>query len=469
MPGIKGKPYMRFKGYLVILNSILLLALVSGTVWAEQKCGGNDIANGPFIYTALLTTEATFNGTGGQQVITGFNVTAPSVDPKHDTDLPNIFAGEGNPAPCSGTADAAISALEVYKVGDANGDPIVSVELDPSSGLGLQIASAFLLAPSSHTFDLAENDSMTVTVAVSVNNPNVGDSDYGDYEVKLAAKAPGFGIGVGNGLHFFLRLRASTATDITPPVVSVTKPTGDEILGVIPVEVQAYDPDTLPIATGLASISATVSSAGGTVTNLPIPLTLDSSLPVGPGITVTGTGAFTPWGGSGIPGTDNTANYFSSVFRSGIGSYIIHAQAIDGAGNIGYGSKSFKVKYDVSFTREFSTNPCQTGGNGSCTGQFKFTVKRSSITSDGSFIYDHTVVVKLVRTSDDAVMATHSYGTGSILSGVQIEATPVYQTHFKRGDLTGPPAVPSSYRAEVYFLDVDNNQVLQATSDPLTF
>ena len=211
------------------------------------------------------------------------------MNPSQGSDLPDVFPGQGNPAPCSGTADATIRALEVSKVGDANGDPIEPVELDPSSGLGLQITNAFLLSPDSHTFNLADNDSMTVTVAVGVNNPNVGENDYGDYEVKLAAKAPEFGIGVGNGLNFFLRLRALTATDTTPPVVSVTKPTGDEILGVIPIEVQAYDPDTLPIATGLASMSATVSSAGGTVSNLPILLTLDSSLAVGPGITVTGT------------------------------------------------------------------------------------------------------------------------------------------------------------------------------------
>ena len=112
------------------------------------------------------------------------------------------------------------------------------------------------------------------------------------------------------------------------------------------------------------------------------------------------------------------------------------------------------MKYDVAFTKESSTNPCQTDGNPLCTGQFKFTVKRSSITSNGAFMYDHTVVVKLVRTSDNAVMATHSYGTGSIHSEVQIDTTPVYQTNFRRGDLAGPPTSPGTYRAEVYFLDV---------------
>ncbi len=463
---------MKFKRYLVMLSSILLLALASGSVWAEQKCGGSDIANGPFTYTALGLTEATFNGSGGPLVITGFTVTAPSVDPNHGSDLPDVFPGEGNFAPCSGIADASISALEVYRVGDENGDPIEPLKLDPSFGLGLQIRSAFLLSPDSHTFNLPDNDSMTVTVAVGVENPNVGDSDYGDYEVKLAAKAPGYGIGVGNGLHFVLKLRALSATDTTPPVVSVTKPTGDEILGVIPVEVQAYDPDTLPIATGLASLSATVSSAGGAVSNLPIILTLAPPLPVGAGITATGTGAFTPMGGSGISGTDNTANYFTSGSRSGIGSYTINAEATDGAGNIGYGSKSFKLNYSVSFSKQNAQPQCDTNvkpSGANCTAMLEFSVNRSNVTSDGAFMYDRTVVVKLVRTSDNAVMATHSYGTGSILSNVQIGETPVYQTHFKRGDLSGPPTGPGTYRAEVYFLDVDSNQILQAVSNIVTF
>jgi hypothetical protein len=353
-------------------------------------------------------------------------------------------------------------------VGDAGGNPITPMELDVTYGLGQAIAGAFSLSPASHIFDLTNPSSMTVIVSVTVNNPNLPASAYGDYNVKLAAQAPGFGIGVGDGPHFLLSLRASTATDTTPPVVTVTKPAGDEILGVIPVEVQAYDPDTPPVATGLASMGATVSSAGGAVSNLSIPLTLDQPLPVGAGVTVTGTGSFTPTGGApgAGPGTTDAAAFTGSA-RSGIGSYTINAQAMDGASNVGYGSKSFKVNYNVSFSDQSAPSPCatKTGNSGqNCTAMFQFSVNRSNVTSDGAFMYDHTVVVKLVRTSDNVVMATHSYGTGSILSNVQIDPKPVYQTHFKRGDLTGSPAAAGTYRAEVYFQDVDNNQVLQATS-----
>jgi hypothetical protein len=457
---------MRFKKFVVLFSSIVLLALASVTALGDsQKCGGADIANGPFTYTALSARQATFNGIGGSAVSTSFSVTAPSVDAKQQTDAPDLFPGEGA-NPCTATANATIGVLEIQQVGDAAGNPITPVDLDRSVGLGLQIAGAFSLTPNSHTFSVGE----TITVALVISNPGLGEGAYGDYDVKLAAQAPAFGIGVGDGPHFLLSLRGLTATDTTPPVVTVTKPTGDEILGVIPVEVQAYDPDTPPVATGLASMSATVSSAGGTVSGLAVPLTLDQSLPVAAGVTVTGTGTFTPTGGApgAGPGTTDAAAFTGSS-RSGIGSYTINAQAVDGAGNIGYGSKSFKVNYQVSFTKQDSTNPCQSGGNSSCTGQFKFTVNRSSITSDSAFMYDHTVEIDLVRVSDSKVVATHVYGTGpgGVLSWVQIDTTPIYQTNFRRGDIGA--SGPIGYVAKVYFYDVDNNRVLHATSNSVTF
>jgi len=448
----------------MFIGAVLMLSSANTGALAAGKCDGADIANGPFVYTVLGVTQATFNGSGGTPVATNFSITAPSVDPKQQSELPDLFPGEGQ-LPCTATAFATISALEIQKVGDANGSPIDPIEIDPSSTLGLSIAGAFALTPNSKQFGIGE----TANIAVEVSNPNVSAADYGDYDIKLAAQAPGYGIGVGSGLQFSLSLRASTATDTTPPVVTVIKPASDEILGVIPVEIQAYDPVTLP-ASGLAAMSATVSSAGGAVSNLSIPLSLNQTLLATAGVIVTGTGSFTPTGGAAGPGVGTTdALAFTSSSRSGIGSYTINAQAQDGAGNTGYGSKSFKVNYSVTFTKEFSTNPCQDGGNGQCTGQFKFNVNRSNSTSDGAFMYDHTVEVMLVRTSDSVVVKTHNFGTGDPKDFVKIDTTPFYQTNFKRGELDGPPSGPATYRAEVYFLDVDNNLVLQGKSKDVTF
>ncbi|MRR06140.1 MAG: hypothetical protein EG828_04225 [Deltaproteobacteria bacterium] len=454
---------MKCKRALIFLSAVLLLATASNNALATGKCDGADIANGPFVYTSLSLNQATFNGPGGAQVSTNFSVTAPSVDTKQQTALPDLFPGEGQQT-CTATAFATISALEIQKVGDAEGNPILPIAIDSSSILGQLIAGAFSFTPSSQTFAIGE----TANIAVDISNPNVSPEDYGDYDIKLAAKAPGYGIGVGDGPHILLSLRASTATDTTPPTVNITKPSGDEILGVIPIEIKAVDPDTPPVATGLNSIIATVSSAGGAVSNLSIPLTLDLPLPVAAGIMVTGTGCFTPIGGTGPAGTTNDLAFTSSS-RSGIGSYTINAQATDGAGNTGYGSNTFAVKYDVTFSQQSAPPACttKTGTPGSnCTAMFQFSANRSNITSDGAFMYDHTVVVKLVR-DDGMVMAAHSYGTGSILSQVQID--PDYKTHFKRGDLAGSPTAAGTYKAYVYFLNVDGSEILQATSNNVIF
>ncbi len=449
--------------FVPILIPALLATMVTGTAWGQssQKCDGADIATGPFTYAALGATSATFNGIGGSPVSTSFSVVAPSPSP--DTSLPNMFPGQGQ-NPCTGQADASILALEVTKVGDATGNPIdPTVQLDVKSGLGAQIAAAFMLNPATYTFAPGG----AVTISVMVSNPGVDSSNYGDYAVKLAAQAPGAGIGVGSGIQFTLSLRASSVTDTTPPTVTVTKPTADQILGVVDVEVTATDPvGSQSEGTGVVSMSATISSAGSHVLNQPISLSFSPSLPVVAGVTVTGTGSFTPMGGTGAAGTTDL-EAFSSSAPSGIGSYTINAQATDGANNTGYGSKSFNVNYNVGFTKAFSTNPCQTGGNSNCQGQFQFTVNRSSTTSDGAFMYDHTVVVKLKRVSDSAYVASHVYGTGAVNAYVQIDTTPSYLTNFKRGDIGA--SGPFAYVAEVYFLNVDGTQMLQATSSSVTF
>ena len=427
-----------------------------------QKCGGSDIATGPFAYSNPGTGSGTFTGTVAVTVTTGFTVAAPAPSPDLPL-VPNVFAGQGQNA-CLGEALADIGAIEIDKIADAEGQMLESpLSLDIHSGLGQQLSAAFTTAPSSHVF--TPGDSIVVTVTVS--NPNVSPADYGDYQVKLAAKAPGAGIGVGPGLLFTLSLRLATAVDTTPPVVSVTKPAGDEILGVVGIEVQAYDPDG-PAASGLASMSASISSSGGTVSNVTIPLTPDTTLPVAPGVTVTATGTYTPAGGSPSDTAGTTeALGFTASSRSGIGTYVLDATAADVAGNSGMASRTFNVNYQIAFTKASSTNPCQSGGTASCTGQFAWTVNRSSITSDGAPMWDKTIVAKLRRVSDDLVVATHTFGTGDIKEWVQIGDEVVYKTNFRRGDFGG--SGPAGYRVDLYFLNVDGVMMLQGTSNTLTF
>jgi hypothetical protein len=444
---------------------VAVLATAAGVMVSAQKapekCGGADIATGPFAYTGYITGTATFNGSNAGTVATGFTVTAPTPAPD-SPGVANVFAGQGQNA-CLGEALTSIGVIEIEKVGDAEGQSLETpVQLDRDSGLGQQIAAAFAFSPDSYLFTPAD----AVAIAVIVSNPAVSAGDYGDYLVKMGAHAPGAGVGVGAGPLFTLSLRPATATDTTPPVVSVSKPSGDETLGVVGVEIQAFDP-VGPAATGLASISATIRSSGGAINNLPIAMSLSAPLPVPAGTTVTATGSFSPAGGSPSDQSGTSqALAFTALSRSGIGTYTIDASAVDGAGNTGSASRTFNVKYQIGFVKEFSTNPCQSGGNGSCTGQFDWTVNRSAVTSDGALMWDKTVVARLRRVGDSVVVASHVYGTGDPKDDVKFE-TSVYKTNFRRSEIgaTGSTA----YRLEIYFLDVDGSEVLQATSSIVTF
>ena len=63
---------------------------------APQKCGGADIANGPFDYSTPSITQTTFNGMNGSPISTSFTITAPSVDPKNDSaEVIDVFPGRG--------------------------------------------------------------------------------------------------------------------------------------------------------------------------------------------------------------------------------------------------------------------------------------------------------------------------------------------------------------------------------------
>ncbi len=456
-----------------VFSGVIFFLGIAGSAMAigAARCDGTDIANGPFNYPSPGVAQATFSGTGGSPVNFSFNVAAPS--PNKDTAAPNVFPGQGALNECAETAYADLGVLEIERVADASGNPLdLNEVIDLDSSLGQNILAAFSLQPDTwNGFFPGES----TTVDVTVGNPDVSPADYGGYAVKLAAKANGYGIGVGPGVLFSLVLSAPTLIDTTPPVVSVTRPADDEILGVIGMEVQAYDPDDSAAATGLASLSARVSSIGGAVSDLAIDLTLDNFLTANPGVTVTGTGSFTPTGGSDqvVPASILA---FDASSLSGIGTYTITAEAMDGAGNPATFSRTFKVNYAVAFQKESGANGAQctststSNGRANCAGQFQFTINRSNVTSDGAFMFDHTVEVDLVRI-DGVLVATHSYGAGSPNTDTKIDAANlIYQTNFKRGDLYSTvPNTPDTYKAMVYFLDVDGNRDLQGTSNSVSF
>ena len=407
-----------------------------------QGPNGPRAATGPFSYDPA---------SGGPTTFLGFTGSASA-------DFQLCPPGGGTIFPAgSPTADAEIRVFGIQKVGEADGTPlVVPTPVDRDSSLGAQIAGAFAISPSAATV----YPGFCFDVAIDITNPGVGPLDHGDYEVTIKAQAIGSGIGVGSGFRYLLKLRPAPATDTTAPDVIINSPadTSTHILGVIPVQITANDPAP---GTGVQSITASISSAGGTVSGLGI--TFDTNTAPQPaGSDAVATGSFTPTGGTGTAGT-TLLEAFTSTSRSGIGTYTLSAEATDGASNVGTASSTFQVKYDVQFTTQ--TGNINSGNPGNSNGHFKFTVKRSNVTSDGAFMYDNTVVVRLIRTSDNAVMATHILG-GGVFSHV-VYAGAAYETKFKRGDIGA--SASDSYKVKVLFFDVDNNLAEQAESNAVTF
>ena len=433
-------------------------ALAQGA--GPQRCDGVDIANGPFAYSSATPSVATFEESS-PDATTAFTVTAPSPNP--ETGAPNVFPGQGQES-CASSALATFEVHDIVRIEDADGNSVfeeLDAALDP---LYATIASQFVFTDATHEF-LPKTPGDSYVVHVTIHNPTVEDEDYGVYMVWMKAHAPGAGVGTGPGATIALTLTGSEEQDELPPIVTVVRPSGDQILGVIPVEIQATDP--VP-GTGVVSMGASVASIGGTVNQA---IALAATLPVAAGSSVTGTGSFTPTGGTGLQGT-TLASAFTSINRSGIGSYRLSAQATDGAGNTGFATALVAVKYAISFTMEV-TSGCTGSNLNGCKGTFKFLVNRSNVTSDGAFMYDRTVVAKLIRASDSALVGTHTFGTTDPKDVVKIDdpdtVNAKYHTVFRHIDLIGSPSGLQSYRLDVYFVDVDGTEMLQGSSATLSF
>jgi hypothetical protein len=406
-------------------------------------------ATGPFTYDPPLAGEATFLGDIGSSSFGEFTIYAPS---------------GGTSFPSGATATATIKVFGVEKVADADGIPLdTPLDIPLDSELGSRIAAAFTLTPDSNTF----SPGGYVAVAVSVANPMVAEADYGQYVVTMKAQSPGSGVGVGSGSRFRLTLKAAESTDTTPPNVVINNPAdaSSHILGPIAVNITANDPSP---GTGVASISAKVSSLGGAVTDKDIPLTIAPPPIVPAGTDAVGTGTFNPVNPSGGSKDGTTlASAFDSANPSGIGTYRLTAMAKDAAipANVRTATSTFGVKYDVQFLiKEGNENK---GKPDNSHGHFQFTVKRSS---PADFIYDKTVKVELIQVSNGKVVATHVYtgGGGGVFENVVFSDTPLaYETKFRRSDIGASGS--GTYQAKIYFMDVDGNFTEQAVSDNVTF
>ena len=228
-------------------------------------------ATGPFTYDPAVVGSVTYIGDAGEAVTGTVEICAPGGGP--------IFpAGDS-----SATADMRVFGIE--QVSDVDGQPLDEpLEVPLDSPLGMSLVQAFSLAPDSYTFFPGD----CVDINVTVHNPTVDDAYYGDYVVTIKAQAVGSGIGVGSGARYHLSLRGATDTDTTLPTVMIISPSdgSSHLLGVLSVKITAIDP--VP-GTGVDTIRATVSSAGGAVSNEAMALTDNAPQPAGSLVTATGT------------------------------------------------------------------------------------------------------------------------------------------------------------------------------------
>jgi len=437
-----------------------ILSVISFVILATSGLAvgkGVQSANGPFSYSSAQLGEVTFLGDSGSPVWFHLDITAPSGG--------SVFpAGDRS-------ADASIRVFGIEKVCDADGvDLSEAVSVDLESELGAAINDAIIIDPDTWTFVPGS----TAPVCVYVGNPVLAAADYGCYEVTIKAQSPGSGIGVGSGARVLLKLFAATETDETPPDVTILSPSGINILGQLPVAFTAKDPAP---GTGVASVSASISSVGGAVANVPVALVTDLSLPQAADVLVTATGTFVPTGGlpGSVNGTTDVAA-FTSASLSGNGSYTLTASATDEAGNVGTKTQEFEVKYavDLDARAQLIDNPNNQNASGNSNVMLKFTATRAAPTSsDEAFMYDHTVVVRLLLT-DNTLVAEHSYGAGAVSDDVQILSSPSesYQTKFVRKDLKiGGVTVTSvrDYKLQIFFEDVDGALMKMAESGTVTF
>lgn len=456
------RPFLATGALIVAMGAAAPMAMAAG-----GRCNGADIATGPFSYTPSSLGQATFQGTTGNPVSANFAVLAPSVNENKRTDAIDVFPGEGQDqdGTCPQLADATFRVFEIVKDLDADGNDL----LEPvviTGALYDQIAGAFSFVPPDSTFA----PGLSVDVTVTVANPQVAAADYGRYKIKVAAHAPGAGIGVGPGSEFVLVLKAVELVDKTPPTVNISAPSGDEILGRIDVAFSAVDPAP---GSGVNSVSATIKSAAAVDENdgnpgvvVPLALSVNPTLPAAAGVAVSATGVFNPTGAQGAAGTTLT-QAFTAANRSGIGNYVLEAKATDVAGNEGSLAQSFAVRYQVDPAISTSGN-CAQLTNPGCAAQVRFTAKRSLATSDGAFMFDTTVVTKVVRKSDGVVMDTHTYSaSGDPKDAVKFDLTgPQYMTTHRRTEFDVAAAATNvDYTVKIYFRDVDGNLSLQGTAD----
>lgn len=327
----------------------------------------------------------------------------------------------------------------------------VTVPLDFSGWLAITPSNLCYTAPMSGP-----------EVATTVSVP--GNAELGMYTAKLVAKAAnGIGWGEGAGVHITVNVVEPTATDTTPPVVTILEPMLDNgnpqnfVLG-----------NRIP--TSFTAIDQQSSVTGWTASLYPGPLNISSLLDEG-----------TISDGDGI----EADGYILSAVPGGsetiqtIGQYSLQVAATSAGGTSDPTSRLFNVNYQVNpiapdLTQSNLVWDKTVNTQGKCSGpgqqgtmQVKFAAQAVQPAdtalldnSTEAFVADRSVRVHIIRDSDNALRFNRSFGTTDTTDVVINGSTGATSgEYFTKVNLCNETV--GSYTIRVYFQDHSSQDFLQ--------
>jgi hypothetical protein len=306
-----------------------------------------------------------------------------------------------------------------------NSDPF-SVETEiqiavTDKPLGVLDADALALVsadPDTLTFT-AKNQEKTTSITVDASLGIVGTYVYTIKAKPTAAPPVCTSWGVGDGTVLTVVINEQSATDETPPSVTITSPTADESFtfctGGTPVGVAFYAVDS---DSAISAVSADVN---------------------GSNVVLTTTGLGT-----------NHADASGSYTANSIGGYTLKASATS-LGGTSDATQNFSVNFNIMWLPPLSLGKTSKGGS---TVPVKFTARDCN----GNFIHDESVkvVVLEVTSGGDVEALSGLFGEGASSVRIDDEAGQ-YIINFQTA------AGAHNYRVDVYFNDFNNALFKQDT------
>lgn len=428
------------------------------TGWAAAE----DMA-GPSAWQRLLLAitlaGAPLYGMAGDVTYSSTTDTTQTVE-QGASSLPFTFTATSPTLPATGNPKQTPYEQYGYITADYIAKDLTYTYIDPNTNepvtVPFDFSSWFSITPLSfaYTGPMAGPE-VSATVAVP------GQAPVGMYTAKLVAKAAnGLGWGEAAGVHITLNVVEPSATDTTPPVVSIIEPAlvngapQNFVLGNrVPVDFTAIDLES-PVSAWTADL-------------LPGPVDISSLLSVNAISNGIGANGLVL---SAVPGGSETIQV--------IGQYTLQVTATSDGGTSAPASRLFNVNYNVSpiapdltqgsLVWDKSVNnqgKCSASQHGTMQVKFEARAVQPADTyaidnSIDAFVDDESVRVRIVRDSDQTSVLERIFGSSNAsavaISGATGDASGSY---FTKVDLCSLPT--GNYTIKVFFRDHSGNDFLQ--------